>query len=121
MKANFDSAFTGSSGCLRSRVVIQESQGRVLDACTHPYRHVPSLFTMEALAFLSAVTFARDHGFFRVLFKGDSLHVIRKLDSSQDDYFEIRALIIEGQARLLIDFREATVCHYFQEPISLLI
>lgn len=38
------------------------------------------LFFVEELAFLSATKFARDLGFSRIIFEGDSLHVIRPLN-----------------------------------------
>ncbi|MBA0753022.1 hypothetical protein Gogos_021977 [Gossypium gossypioides] len=64
VKANFDASYRGGShsSCL-GMVVL-------------------SAFAAEALALLSVLEFARDLGLARVVFEGDSLHVLRKLNST---------------------------------------
>ncbi|MBA0728181.1 hypothetical protein Golax_001103 [Gossypium laxum] len=78
--------------------------GQVFGACTRNHGHVSSSFTAEALALLLALEFTRDLGLSRVLFEGDSLHVIHKLNNTQVDWSEIRALVTEGRLRLITFF-----------------
>ncbi|MBA0650331.1 hypothetical protein Goklo_017761 [Gossypium klotzschianum] len=74
VKANFDAAY----------------RGRI-------HGQVSLAFTVEALAVLLVLEFTWDLGLSRVVFEGDSLHVIRKLNSTQVGGSEIWALIKEGR------------------------
>ncbi|MBA0767451.1 hypothetical protein Gotri_016332 [Gossypium trilobum] len=64
VKANFDAAYRRGSHSSCSGMVVS------------------SAFAAEALALLSALEFARDLGLARVVFEGDSVHVLRKLNST---------------------------------------
>ncbi|MBA0715758.1 hypothetical protein Golax_014644, partial [Gossypium laxum] len=115
IKENFIATFRGRTSSSCSRVVIRDCQGLVFRACTHRHQYVSSPFVVETLAFLTMAIFAYNLNLSWVMFEGDSLHVIRRLTSSQDDYSKIRALIHEGRRSLLRDFSEATVRHCFWE------
>ncbi|KAK5771227.1 hypothetical protein PVK06_047415 [Gossypium arboreum] len=89
---------------------IPETPTHVLRTALLPFRFgigflypglVSSAFVAEALALLSALEFARDLGLSRVMFEEDSLHVIRKLNSTQADWSDIWALVTEGRLRLI--------------------
>ncbi|MBA0816542.1 hypothetical protein Gohar_001193 [Gossypium harknessii] len=56
------------------------------------------------MALLLALEFTRDLGLSRILFEGDSLHVIHKLNNTQADWSEIQALVTEGRLRLITFF-----------------
>ncbi|KAK5772511.1 hypothetical protein PVK06_048800 [Gossypium arboreum] len=76
---------------------------------------VSSAFAAEALALLRALEFTKDLGLSWVLFEGDYLHVIHKLNITQADRSEIRALVTEERLRLITFFAAATVYHCFRE------
>ncbi|MBA0803117.1 hypothetical protein Gohar_013365, partial [Gossypium harknessii] len=104
IKENFNATFRGRTSSSCSGVVIRDCQGLVFGG-----------FAAEMLAFLTMAIFANDLDLSRVMFEGDSLHVMQQLTSSQDDYSKIRALIHEGRRCLLRDFSEAAVHHCFWE------
>lgn len=104
VKANFDTAYREGSHSSCSGLVVQNAQGLVFAACTRIYGLASSDFAAEALALLLTLEFTRDHGLSRVLFEGDSLHVIHKLNNTQADCSEIRALVTEGKLRLITFF-----------------
>ncbi|MBA0798328.1 hypothetical protein Gohar_008926 [Gossypium harknessii] len=47
-------------GSLGSCVVVRDSHGQVLKACTRLHQHVSSAFATETVAFITVVDFARD-------------------------------------------------------------
>ncbi|KAH1097550.1 hypothetical protein J1N35_014471 [Gossypium stocksii] len=53
-----------------SGVVVRDSHGQVLEACTRLHQHVFSAFAIEALAFITAVDFARIWVSLGLFFKG---------------------------------------------------
>ncbi|MBA0881951.1 hypothetical protein Goshw_002989, partial [Gossypium schwendimanii] len=75
-----------------SVLVVPEAILRVLRIA---HWHPPTAL-LEALVLLSVLEFAQDLGLSQVVFERDSLHVIRKLNSTQADRSEIWALVIEG-------------------------
>ncbi|MBA0829722.1 hypothetical protein Goarm_014305 [Gossypium armourianum] len=83
VKANFDAAYRGRSHSSCSGVVVRDVQGQVLGACTRIHGQVSLAFTVEALAILLVLEFTWDLSLSRVVFEGDSLHVICKLNSTQ--------------------------------------
>ncbi|MBA0602966.1 hypothetical protein Gorai_003126, partial [Gossypium raimondii] len=104
VKANFDTAYREGSHSSCSRLVVQNAQGLVFGACTRIHGHASLAFAAEALALLLALEFTRDLGLSRVLFEGDSLHMIHKLNNTQADCSEIRALVTKGKLRLITFF-----------------
>ncbi|MBA0615118.1 hypothetical protein Godav_015303 [Gossypium davidsonii] len=91
VKANFDAAYRGRSHQSCSGVVVSLA------------------FTVEALAVLLVLEFTWDLGLSRVVFEGDSLHVIRKLNSTQVGGSEIWALIKEGRVEEVLVQVESTM------------
>lgn len=79
VKENFNAMYKGCDCTSCFGVVVRDCHGQVLGACTQLHRHVFSAFVAKALTFVWFVDFAYDLGLQRVVFNGDSLHVIRKL------------------------------------------
>lgn len=59
---------TGGTSFSCSGVVVRDSHGQVLKACTRLHQHVSSAFATETLAFIMVVDFARDLGLSWVVF-----------------------------------------------------
>ncbi|MBA0858185.1 hypothetical protein Goshw_022565 [Gossypium schwendimanii] len=97
VKANFDAAYRERSHSFCSGVVVRDAQGQVLSACTRIHGQDLLAFAVEVLALLLVLEFTWALGPSRVVFEWDSLHVIRKLNSTQVGRSEIRALIKEGR------------------------
>ncbi|KAH1047103.1 hypothetical protein J1N35_037887 [Gossypium stocksii] len=108
---------TVGSSC--SGVVVSNSHGQVLGACTSLHQHVSSAFAIEILAFITIIDFARGLGLSQVVFEGDSLHVICKLCNLNEDRLEIRALINEGKQRLVTGFATVEIKHRYREQNSI--
>ncbi|KAK8657529.1 hypothetical protein V6N13_035760 [Hibiscus sabdariffa] len=102
IKFNFDSAYDISSKNSISGVIARDSAGLIMASCIVPHHHVADAFVAEALACYQATTFAKELGFKRVVFEGDSLTVVKKVCSSTLDgslispiVFDIRAVARE--------------------------
>lgn len=85
VKVNFDATFRGSLTLSCSRVVVRDAQGQGYGACTTLYSQVLTPFAASILAFLSAVDFVRDLRLTRIVFEGDSLHIVPRLQSLNMD------------------------------------
>ncbi|MBA0848768.1 hypothetical protein Goshw_006912 [Gossypium schwendimanii] len=55
-------------------------------------RYIPNAFVAETMAAIQAMTFAADPGFMHVVFEGDSLTIIKKLTSHNEDRLKISGL-----------------------------
>ncbi|KAK8710607.1 hypothetical protein V6N13_145921 [Hibiscus sabdariffa] len=85
VKVNFDSAFRQQDRAATSGVVARDSEDLVLAACVTPHSNISDAFVAEALACKVAVQFAKDMGFLNVIIEGDSLTVVKKLNSASHD------------------------------------
>ncbi|KAH1074832.1 hypothetical protein J1N35_027160 [Gossypium stocksii] len=63
-------------------VLAQDEDGQILGACTYSFLDVADTFVAEARACERALIFAQDMGFRRLVLEGDSLTVIKKLNSN---------------------------------------
>ncbi|KAL4360797.1 hypothetical protein GQ457_04G002610 [Hibiscus cannabinus] len=103
VKANFDAKFCSVSHSSWSGVIIRDNQGHVLGACRCKALRIPSPFAAEAMSLIHAISLASDLGFHSVIFEGDSLALIKKMNFDALDFSKISALVWEakGLARTL--------------------
>ncbi|KAK9008774.1 hypothetical protein V6N11_080252 [Hibiscus sabdariffa] len=85
IKLNFDASFNTASKSSVSGIVARDSHGFILAACTCPHLGIADAFIAKAVACEKAVSFALDLGFRSVQIEGDSLSVIKKLNSTVAD------------------------------------
>lgn len=81
IKINFDSSYNAKTHSAISGILAQNHLGQIMEACTYPVDHVAYAFIAEAWAWEQAVRFAIDMGFRKVQMEGDSLTVIKRLNS----------------------------------------
>ncbi|KAL4302002.1 hypothetical protein GQ457_10G000840 [Hibiscus cannabinus] len=93
IKLNFDASFNSVSNSSVSGIVARDSHGFIMAACTCPHRGIADAFIAEAVACEKAVSFALDLGFRSVQIEGDSLSVIKKLNSKEMDKSIISPII----------------------------
>ncbi|KAK8597361.1 hypothetical protein V6N13_001974 [Hibiscus sabdariffa] len=84
-KFNFDASFNTDSHSSVSGIVARDSHGFIMAACTYPHSRIADAFIAEAVACEKVVSFAIELGFCSVLIEGDSLSVIKKLNSTLAD------------------------------------
>lgn len=72
-----------------SDIIIRNTEDLVLASTD---RYIPNAFVAEAVAATQAMTFAADPGFMHVVSEGDSLTVIKKLKSPNEDRSKISGL-----------------------------
>ncbi|XP_012477839.2 uncharacterized protein LOC105793478 [Gossypium raimondii] len=85
IKLNFDASFASIYNSSISAVLIRDSEGLIMGACTYPMVDIADAFVAEARACERAIYFALDMGFRKVILEGDSLTVIKKLVSNSTD------------------------------------
>ncbi|KAK5784761.1 hypothetical protein PVK06_039291 [Gossypium arboreum] len=85
IKLNFDASFQKESKISCAAVLARNSDGHCLGAYTYPLDDVVDAFVAEARACERAMVFAAEMGFMRVLLEGDSLTIIKKLNSDGED------------------------------------
>ncbi|MBA0692894.1 hypothetical protein Goari_010418, partial [Gossypium aridum] len=98
IKLNFDSSF------VRNTMLAKDSEGLIMGACTHPMVDVADAFVAEARACERALYFVLDMGFKKVVLEGDSLTVIKKLNSNITDRSVLNP--ISQHIRVLAGFLE---------------
>ncbi|MBA0746748.1 hypothetical protein Gogos_009239, partial [Gossypium gossypioides] len=81
IKLNFDSSFAKNTNISISAVLARDSEGLIMGASTYPLVDVADAFVAKARACERALYFALDMGFRKVVLEGDSLTVIKKLNS----------------------------------------
>ncbi|KAK9004257.1 hypothetical protein V6N11_002063 [Hibiscus sabdariffa] len=107
IKLNFDASFNSASNSSVSGIVARDSHGFILAACTCPHRGIADAFIAEAVACEKAVSFALDLGFRSVQIEGDSLSVIKKINSTAMDKSIISPIIGDIKA-LSVNFVSVT-------------
>ncbi|KAK8649040.1 hypothetical protein V6N13_129778 [Hibiscus sabdariffa] len=93
IKLNFDASFNSSLHSSVSGVVGRDSQGLLMAACTYPHTGIVDSVAAEAKDCEMAVIFAIDLGFRSVQVEGDSLSIIKKLNSTTSDKSEVNPII----------------------------
>ncbi|GMJ14222.1 hypothetical protein HRI_005091400 [Hibiscus trionum] len=114
IKVNFDAAYCTHSKISTSGVICRNNAGLIMGACSMQHTHVCNAFLAEALSCRDAVTFALDMRFDRVIFEGDSLSVIKKLRSKDEDLSQLRVLINDIK-QATFNLRDATFTHVRRE------
>ncbi|KAK9020488.1 hypothetical protein V6N11_010512 [Hibiscus sabdariffa] len=104
VKFNFDSTFNSLTGFVTSGDVGRNSQCLIMVACSFPHKNVADAFAAEAYACRQAVSFAKDLGFWRVIIEGDSLTIIKKINSDRTDRSPISPIVHDIKV-LSRDFR----------------
>ncbi|MBA0839519.1 hypothetical protein Goarm_005232, partial [Gossypium armourianum] len=95
VKCNFDATF---NKCMFSSVfgiIFRDSEGHILATCAYPNSFMADATTVQAKACLQAVMVAEELGFRRLVVEGDSLIVIKKIRSSENDRSSISMIIKE--------------------------
>ncbi|GMI75531.1 hypothetical protein like AT3G09510 [Hibiscus trionum] len=112
VKANFDASFSAIEKSTWSGVVIRDFAGEVLGACRRFTPHVSSAFLAEAFAALHAIELLLDLGFDSAIVEGDSLTVIKKLQSKKPDLSILSALIFDIKEKA----RSMRICRFVFAP-----
>ena len=82
-KINFDGAVFEEQGSASLGVVVRDSAGLVISALRQKIRFPGSAVMVEALATRRAILFAKEISVFRVVVEGNSLQVIKAVNSSK--------------------------------------
>ncbi|KAL4336242.1 hypothetical protein GQ457_07G016650 [Hibiscus cannabinus] len=85
IKINFDTHFMSSINKSVSGVIARNFLGQILGACAYPHLSVADPFVAEAKACEMVVSFAIELGFRQIQVEGDSLSIIKKLNSTIAD------------------------------------
>ncbi|XVF54200.1 hypothetical protein PTKIN_Ptkin05aG0161400 [Pterospermum kingtungense] len=100
VKINFESSYDRSSFSSGIRIVARNANGDVLCAKATRILEVDDPFLEEAQAAMAALKFAADSGFRRVIFKRDTLCIIKRLQGCNEDRSLIGNQIKEGRLRI---------------------
>ncbi|MBA0605877.1 hypothetical protein Godav_018409 [Gossypium davidsonii] len=98
VKINFDVAFCKQNNKSCLGIIIRDTIGRVLFSKSILYGNIPSPFAVEALACFQMIKMELHVGLTRVEIEGDTLSVIRKLQSEGIDRSVIGAHILNIRA-----------------------
>ncbi|KAK8628230.1 hypothetical protein V6N13_063940 [Hibiscus sabdariffa] len=85
IKLNFDAHFISAVNKSILGIVARNSLGQIMAACAYPHTSVADPFIAEAKACEMVVSFAIDLGFIQIQVEGDSLSIIKKLNSTIAD------------------------------------
>ncbi|KAK8640058.1 hypothetical protein V6N13_138421 [Hibiscus sabdariffa] len=85
IKINFDAHFNYAINKSISGIIARNSLGHIMAACAYPHISVADPFIAEAKACEMVVSFPIDLGFRRIQVEGDSLSIIKKLNSTIAD------------------------------------
>ncbi|KAK8580316.1 hypothetical protein V6N12_070594 [Hibiscus sabdariffa] len=107
VKFNFDAYFNTDSKSSVSGIVARESHGLIMAACIYPHLGIADAFIAEAVACEKAVSFALELDFRWVQIEGDTLSVIKKLNSTLMDK-SIISLILGDIRTLSASFEAIT-------------
>ncbi|MBA0673074.1 hypothetical protein Goklo_029718 [Gossypium klotzschianum] len=88
---NFDATFNQQNKKSCSGILVRDSKGQVLHFKVFINTKIPTAFAAEALSCVQETEFGIDLVLERVMIEGDSLTVIKKLQSTNEDNSEIRA------------------------------
>ena len=80
IKVNFDGAVNVNERTSGMEVVARDSDGMVVGAFESCVKDMIDPTTVEALAAVKALTFAKDMGFQKIILEGDALAVINKIN-----------------------------------------
>lgn len=93
VKINFDASFNRHEHNSVSRIVFRDNEGYILAVCTYSNSFVVDPTTTEVRACLQAVTVAKDLGLWRLVVEGDSLTIVKKIQSLGEERSNIAMII----------------------------
>ncbi|MFQ6623752.1 hypothetical protein Gotur_004367 [Gossypium turneri] len=99
VKVNSDTAFLKDIYKYVYGILIRNKEGLIMAACTRLNNHVANSFMAEARVCEQVVSFAVDLGFKNVIVEGDSLPIIKKLQSSMDENLIVSDIVKEIKAK----------------------
>lgn len=99
VKGNFDTAYIRISLRSVTGLIFRDCEGFILAAYTYQNRFVADATTAEAIEYLQAVSVAEDLGFRNLVVERDSLTVIKKIQTKNEDRSNITAIIQEIKER----------------------
>jgi hypothetical protein len=91
-KVNTDASFEMATGSGSGGVVIRDEDGKVLQAASKFYDHIPDVLTAEALAARDDIQLARVCGYEKVVLEADNLALVNLLRSATADQSVIAGL-----------------------------
>ncbi|KAH1074309.1 hypothetical protein J1N35_026637 [Gossypium stocksii] len=109
-KINFDAAINVKKHRLCSDIIVRDSNRDVLATKNTVHKNIPSEFAAEAIACLQAILMGRDLGLKYVKIEGDSLTVIKKVQSTSRDKLVIGSYI-QDIKELIKVFHESQFQH----------
>ncbi|KAK8559006.1 hypothetical protein V6N13_098605 [Hibiscus sabdariffa] len=93
VKINFDASFNAAERKSISRAIVRDTNGYIMAADTFSHYYVSDPKMVEARTCKQAVSLARDLGFRRVIFEGDAINFISKLNNLTNDLSEINVIL----------------------------
>ncbi|KAK8501854.1 hypothetical protein V6N11_063167 [Hibiscus sabdariffa] len=97
VKANLNVKYCYASNFSWSGVLIRDNQGYVLGACRCQVFQISSPSVAEAMSLVHVVLLAGDLGFHSIIFEGDSLALIKKMNSDAQNFLVISVLVWEAK------------------------
>lgn len=94
VKVNFDVAFRERNHRFGSGIVVRDAYGQILGLKVVINNNIPSPFAAEALACVQSVQYGKYLGFGDVIMEGNSLSIIKNIQSVNDDRLIMMILII---------------------------
>lgn len=109
IKIILDALFHVASNVFISGIIARNESGQIMGACTYPHLDVANAFLAEACVCERAITFAEEMTFQDVHFEGDSLTVIKKINS-REEYKSVLRPVIQNIKDYKGNFDRATFC-----------
>ncbi|KAK9029055.1 hypothetical protein V6N11_026180 [Hibiscus sabdariffa] len=94
-KFNFNAAYDSQGKRAMSGVIGRDNAGNIVASCVVPFNNVVDVLVVESFACFQAVRYAKDLGFRRVIFEGDSLNVVKKINEGMLDRSVIAPIIYD--------------------------
>ncbi|MBA0753339.1 hypothetical protein Gogos_021872, partial [Gossypium gossypioides] len=107
IKVNFDASYLHVKKLTITAALARDYRGEVVEADTYLMEDVDDAFVAEARACERALRLASMKGFRRLIVEGDSLSVIKKLNTQEEDRLVIKS-IIHNIHRLQMGFDKVT-------------
>ncbi|KAH1130439.1 hypothetical protein J1N35_001817 [Gossypium stocksii] len=93
VKLNFDASFLKELRISFAAILARNKEEQFLGACTYPFGDMVDEVVAEARACERAMLFAVGFEWRRIILKGDSLTIIKKLNLEEEDRSLIRPII----------------------------
>ncbi|KAA3467045.1 reverse transcriptase [Gossypium australe] len=116
IKINFDASFNQYTKRSVLDIIARNKDGLVMAACTCPWDNIPDPTTAEARACFQAIDMAEGMGFQEICVEGDSLTVIKKINSVVEDRSTISSLIKEIREANKVAHEMASEGNRYEEP-----